>query len=70
MPTKKKTKKTEPKPLVVSTSFIAGDIQALRPKWSEARCEAWLDEHGRYLSERLSELGMEVIEDLLFAERE
>ena len=41
------------------------DIAQLRPRWGLKRCEQFLQEHERRISERMIELGWEVIGDLL-----
>ena len=41
------------------------DIKTLRPRWSLKRCEQFLQENEKRISERLTELGWEVIGDLL-----
>lgn len=48
----------------------AGDIQALRPNWTDEKAEKWLESNQRHLQDRLVELGWEVIEDLLADEDE
>jgi hypothetical protein len=48
--------------------WMAGDIQTFRPKWTLERCEEWLSDNGKYIQDRLVELGHEVIEDLLSME--
>ena len=38
------------------------DVKELRPKWSLKKCEAWLAENESRISERLTELGWDVME--------
>ena len=48
----------------------AGDVQSIRPNWSDERAEQWLADNQRHIQDRLVELGWEVIEDLLGDEDE
>jgi len=43
----------------------AGDVQTLRPDWTDEQCQAWLDENWRRMKDRCVELGWEVMEALL-----
>jgi hypothetical protein len=45
--------------------WSAGDIQSLRPSWTDEECEEWLAENEKYIQERLVELGWGTIEALL-----
>ena len=46
-------------------SWVAEDVQTLRPEWTLDACEEWLGSNGKYLRDRLCELGWEVMGDLL-----
>lgn len=41
------------------------DVKSIRPHWSLKRCEEELSKNEKYLRDRLTELGWEVLEDLL-----
>ena len=41
------------------------DVQALRPKWSLKKCETWLSKNETYLSDRLVEMGWDVMRALI-----
>jgi hypothetical protein len=43
----------------------AEDVQALKKDWSLPRCEEWLQNNDRHISDRLIELGWEVMDTLL-----
>lgn len=43
----------------------AEDVKELRPKWSLKKCEEWLSSNEKYLRDRTTELGWEVMSDLL-----
>lgn len=45
--------------------WLAGDVQSLRPEWSEDQCKQWLAENEGTIQDRMVEIGWEVIEDLL-----
>lgn len=45
--------------------WLPGDIQSLKPDWTEKQCEDWLVENSKFLRDRITELGWEVIEALL-----
>jgi hypothetical protein len=45
--------------------WVPEDIKTLRPRWNLKRCEQWLTENEKYIRDRLTELGWEVIGDLL-----
>ena len=43
----------------------ASDVKSLRPEWTLEQCDDWLHENSGYITDRLVELGFEVIEALL-----
>jgi hypothetical protein len=43
----------------------AEDVQALKKDWSLPRCEEWLEDNERHISDRLIELGWDVMDTLL-----
>jgi hypothetical protein len=43
----------------------AEDVQALKKDWSLPRCEEWLEDNERHISDRLIELGWEVLDVLV-----
>jgi len=45
--------------------WTPGDIQTLKPDWSDEQAKEWLEKNARAIRDRLVELGWEVIEDLL-----
>lgn len=45
------------------------DVKELRPKWSMKKCEKWLAENERHITDRLVELGWEVMESLIDDEK-
>jgi hypothetical protein len=48
-----------------NVSWTPEDIATLRPEWTEEYCEEWLQRNERRISDRLVELGWDVIEILL-----
>jgi hypothetical protein len=48
-----------------TVSWMAGDVQSLKPSWSLEQCEQWLEGNYKYIQDRLVEVGNEVIETLL-----
>lgn len=42
--------------------WCAEDVKTLRPKWSIKRCEEFLSRNEKYVRDRLTELGWEVME--------
>ena len=46
-------------------TWLWGDIQSLRPTWTQEQCEEWLDDHWRSIQDRSIEMGWDVIADLL-----
>lgn len=48
--------------------WTADDIRTLQPIWTEQQCCDWLQDNQRRISDRLVELGWEVIESLLTQE--
>lgn len=46
-------------------SWCADDVIALRPRWSVAKCERFLDEYEDSIQTRMIEMGWEVIQDAL-----
>ena len=65
MPAKMSRMTRKPPPFTIVTSWTAEDVKTLRPRWSLERCEKWLYENRKAISERSIELGWEVIEILL-----
>lgn len=47
------------------TAWTAGDVQTLRPDWSEERCEEWLATNGKHIQEAVVERGWIAMETLL-----
>ena len=43
----------------------AEDVQSINGAWSLEKCEEWLQDNERHISDRLIELGWEVIDVLL-----
>lgn len=41
------------------------DIKTLRPDWSRQRCETFLQENSRYVTEAMISTGWDVLESLL-----
>lgn len=46
-------------------SWCAEDVQTLRPHWSAAKCNAFLDDNECVVQDRMIEVGRNAIEDLL-----
>ena len=44
------------------------DVHSLRENWTLEECEEWLSENEGYLAERLTELGWDVIDNLITLE--
>lgn len=42
-----------------------GDLQTLRPDWSDEKCAEWLENNAGHIQDRLVELGWDVMKDLL-----
>ncbi len=47
------------------TRWHPEDVQALKPKWSLKKCEAWLSKNETNISDRLVEYGWGVMEALM-----
>tara|TARA_Y100000034_G_C6891015_1_gene409879 strand:- start:1919 stop:2302 length:384 start_codon:yes stop_codon:yes gene_type:complete len=45
--------------------WTIGDVQSLRPNWTDEQCEQFLYDNEDYIRDRLTELGHEVIDALL-----
>lgn len=43
----------------------SGDVQTLRPDWTDEQCEAWLDRNEKYIRDAMCEAGWATIETLL-----
>ena len=43
----------------------AEDVKAIKSAWSLEKCEEWLQDNDRHISDRLIELGWEVMDTLL-----
>ena len=43
----------------------AEDVKAIKSAWSLEKCEEWLQDNDRHISDRLIELGWEVLDTLL-----
>ena len=43
----------------------AEDVKAIKGAWTLERCEEWLQDNDRHISDRLIELGWEVLDTLL-----
>ena len=63
-------KRSKPKQpvLLAQVAWQAGDIQTLRPDWSDEKCNEWLDENEGYIQQAMIETGWEAIEHLLAGE--
>jgi hypothetical protein len=48
----------------------AEDVKSINGAWSLEKCEEWLQDNERYISDRLIELGWEVMDTLLKMEGE
>lgn len=48
-----------------NVGWTVGDVQSLRPSMTDEQAAEWLENNGKYVSERLVELGWEVLEALL-----
>mgnify|MGYP003649806321 FL=1 len=46
----------------------AEDVQSINGAWSLEKCEEWLQDNERHISDRLIELGWEVMDTLLSME--
>jgi hypothetical protein len=53
-----------------TVTWTAEDIQTLRPDWTTERSEEFLEDNERRIQDRLTELGWEVIENLLTEDTE
>jgi hypothetical protein len=45
--------------------WSANDIQVYKAEWSIEECELWLEANEKRIAERMTEVGWQVIEDLL-----
>jgi len=50
---------------MAAVTWHAEDIKTLKPNWSLKKCNEWLEDNERHISDRLIELGWEVIDALL-----
>ena len=50
---------------LAAVTWHAEDVKTLRPNWSLDKCNEWLEDNERYMSDRLIELGWEVMDALL-----
>ena len=55
---------------MAAVTWHAEDVQTLKPDWSLEKCNEWLEDNERHISDRLIELGWEVIDALLITESE
>ncbi len=55
---------------MAAVTWHAEDVKTLKPNWSLEKCNAWLEDNERHISDRLIELGWEVIDALLITESE
>lgn len=55
---------------MAAVTWHAEDVQTLKPNWSLEKCNEWLEDNERHISDRLIELGWEVIDALLITESE
>jgi len=53
---------------MAAVTWRAEDVQTLKPNWSLEKCNEWLEDNERHISDRLIELGWEVIDALLITE--
>ena len=53
-----------------TASWEPGDIKTLRPDWTEDRCQRFLQENGKYITEAMVDGGWVAIEALLPEEEE
>jgi hypothetical protein len=53
---------------MAAVTWHAEDVQTLKPNWSLEKCNEWLEDNERHISDRLIELGWEVIDALLITE--
>ena len=49
-------------------TWVAEDIQTLRPNWTLEQCDDWLGSNSTHIEDRSTELGWEVIDSLLESE--
>ena len=53
---------------MAAVTWHAEDVKTLKPNWSLERCNEWLEDNERHMSDRLIELGWEVMDALLITE--
>lgn len=53
---------------LAKVTWHAEDVQTLKPNWSLEKCNEWLEDNERHISDRLIELGWEVMDALLITE--
>lgn len=53
---------------MAAVTWHAEDVQTLKPNLSLEKCNEWLEDNERHISDRLIELGWEVIDALLITE--
>ena len=46
-------------------SWSPSDVQSVREDWTLEQCEEWLNGNASFIRDRLTELGFEIIGDLL-----
>jgi len=51
-------------------TWRAEDVQMIKDSWPLERCEEWLSDNERHISDRLIELGWEVMDSLLMMEND
>lgn len=52
----------------IQVTFEVEDVMAAQPGWPEAHALEFMERNRKYIEERLSEVGFEVISDLAAAE--
>jgi hypothetical protein len=53
---------------MAAVTWHAEDVKTLKPNWSLEKCNEWLEDNERHMSDRLIELGWEVMDALLITE--
>lgn len=57
--------KAQENELYAVVSWQIADIKRVKPHWSLEKCQDWLESNENRISERLIELGWEVIDSLM-----
>ena len=50
--------------------WSAGDVETLRPSWTEAQCIEFLSDNGKYIQEAMVLAGWEAMRELIGGEEE